>query len=236
MHRTRTSTAACIVIGLSILIVATSGRADPEPRNVAQRVHADGHYPSRLPMAETTLEPATDPGLADEPYRPPAGADRSTHDPSSSSAGSWGIIVAGVLVAALIIALILVLTRDRPPTRAPRSRTEHPVPIVQSMPVAKPRSPDALASLIASGRLDEALALLFAMACGQLGRFATEDPSDTAREILAAIARDDPRHAAFKVVVDRVEAVRFAGRRATHDDIHTVQDAVSRLRSIGASP
>lgn len=228
-----------VVVGCCCAILALPANAEPShASSAAAEVHARGGYPSTLPRP-AAFPPSDNPSSASSasthgfsPSTRPSVPDSTSHttDPA------WGSIVVIVLVVGLVIALVALLALGRfggATQQRPSQLTRAPDPANET---GRPNTAmEDVAVLIAAGRLDEALVVLFARACEHLGLLPeVSDASRTARELLARIDTADPRHIPFRTVVHRVERVRFAGRSATHEDLRDVSDAVDQLRAIGA--
>lgn len=230
--------AACLLGACCCTLAPSAAAQSSEAAEAATRVHERGGYPSTLPR-EGTFEDPEAPAWPDDQHRRDSTPELSPSVGSVGGEPAWGTFLVVVLVAGLVLAAVVFLFQlaGRPSDRAPRSTRAPAPPLDPATPAASGPLADDVSTLIAAGRLDEALALLFAKACAQLGHIAAaRDDSNTARELLAAVAANDPRHAPFRSIVHRVEGVRFAGRTATDDDVRLVQQDLERLRAVGSGP
>jgi len=249
-----------IGVSVSMSLVSEPSLAGSDPASAAAEVHARGGYPSELPR-DIRFRSApcdlSDPDCVEAPEVEPCDAGESDcgarSQPNESDtvpkdtpresaplpppAPASPVVTSGlpvVLILALVALLVAALWRlrgVRMPSRAPEPEPgEGPIPDAQGVEV-----PSELAALLASARYDQAVYVLFLLACGQLGELPhVRDRSKTAREILAGVAFADPRRAPFRKIVEVAERVRFAGHRATIDDVNAASNALEQLRMVGA--
>lgn len=127
---------------------------------------------------------------------------------------AWVVLVVALAIALPLVAMTLARLRATgDPGRATLAPDEISPSIAGKRERLATRDPDAL---IAEGRFEEAIAVLLHRALTAAGwRPDGIGTSRTSREVLAMIARGDPRRPPLERIVHIAESVRFGGSPAT---------------------
>lgn len=194
--------------------MAQSATTTSPAAEVAERVHREGGYASELPVdADGIGSPVHTPP---EPRATPMRNGRS----GSGSSPALAYLIAGAVIAALVVLFTMLLVRFRP--RVAAGEAEPAAPRPRSSDATNEPAIPAVAGdpdeLAAEGRFEDALAALLWRALTAVGW----EPhgrarAATAREVLSDLGADHPGCEPLAGVVQTQERVAFGGEPANRE-------------------
>lgn len=210
------------IVGLGV-VVCLAWPSAQEARDTSRDVLADDSWQTELPVGD----PPADRRRGSMP-RFGGGSGGEVALPPSGVGGVLQTIVWTVL-ALVVVAIVVVLVRERAPSRGPPAELDVARPPVVHVDAGALGDADALAR---EGRFTEAIRVLLLRTFAAVGRRAKLSSALTSREVLAAVAMSDGAQRALGELVHAVEVSHFGGQPAGADDYAR---CVERYRAVLAA-